>query len=82
MLWPFLFLSSDNLNISSELDVFKPFAFYMMNCTLVHRKQQLLRLMKYVRLPSMRQVELFRCDEVTSFLTEYDECMQLILEAN
>ena len=48
----------------------------------MHRKQQLVRLMKCVRFPFMTQDELFPCIELTSLLKENDECIQMILEAN
>ena len=72
---------SDNLNISSELDVFKA-AIRWIEHNIMHRKQQLLKLMKCVKFPFMTPGELFHCYEVTSLLLENYDCRQMILEAN
>ena len=72
---------SDNLNISSELDVFKA-AIRWIEHNIMHRKQQLLKLLKCVRFPFMTPVELFHCYELTSLLLENNDCRQMILEAN
>jgi len=74
----FIILNSDNLNISSELDVFKA-AIRLIEDGITGRKQQLVRLTKCVQLSFMKQVELLLCNELTSLLEENDECMQMIL---
>ena len=74
-------LSSDRLNISSELDVFKA-AIRWIGYNVMYRKQQLLRLMKCVRFPFMTQGELFQCIKLTDLVKETDECKKMILEAN
>jgi N-acetylneuraminic acid mutarotase len=76
-----IILSGDNLNISSELDVFKA-AVRWIEHNIMDRKQQLLRLMKCVQFHFMTQFELFQCNEFTKLLQENNECMQMILEAN
>ena len=76
-----IILSSDNLNISSELDVFKV-AIRLIAGGIMGRKQQLVRLMKCVRFPLMTQVKLLLCNELTSLLEENVEYMQMILGAN
>lgn len=74
-------LSSDMLNISSELDVFKA-AIRWIGYNVIYRKQQLLRLMKCVRFPFMTQGELFQCIKLTDLIKENDECRKMLLEAN
>jgi len=74
----FIILNSDNLNISSELDVFKA-AIRLIDDGIMGRKQQLVRLMKCIRFPFTTHVELLLCNELTSLLEENDECMQMIL---
>ena len=69
-----IILSSDKLNISSELDFFKA-AIMWVGHNIMHRKQHLIRLMKCVRFPFMTQIELFQCNELTSLLKENDECI-------
>jgi N-acetylneuraminic acid mutarotase len=76
-----IILSSDDLNISSELDVFRA-AIRWIAYNIMDRKQQLLKLMKCVRFPLMTQYELFQCNELTDLLQENKECTQMILEAN
>lgn len=74
-------LSSDRLNISSELDVFKAVIRWI-GYNVIYRKLQLLRLMKCVRFPLMTQGELFQCIKLTDLVKENDECRKMILEAN
>ena len=76
-----IILSSDDLNISSELDVFKA-AIRWIAHNIMDRKQQLLKLMKCVRFPLMTHYELFQCNELTNLLQENKECTQMLLEAN
>ena len=74
-------LSSDNLNISSELVVFKT-AIRWITYDIAQRKQHFLRLMKCVRFPFMTQDELFHCHVLTDLFKEDDGFMKMFLEAN
>ena len=73
----FIILNSDNVNISSELGVFKA-AIRLIEDGIMCRKQQL-RLTNCVPFPFIAQVKLLLCNELTSLLEENDECMQMIL---
>ena len=75
-----IILNNDNLNISSELVVFKT-AIRWITYDIAQRKQHFLRLMKCVRFPFMTQDELFQCNEFTDLLKEDNECMKMFLEA-
>lgn len=70
-------LYSDNVNISSELCVFKA-AIRLIEDGIMCGKQQI-RLTKCVPFPFITQVELLLCNELLSLLEENDECMQMIL---
>ena len=75
-----IILNNDNLNISSELDVFKA-AMRWIAHDIVDRNQHFLKLMKCIRFPFMTQDELFQCNEFTDLLKEDNECMKMFLEA-
>ncbi|CAC5382987.1 unnamed protein product [Mytilus coruscus] len=73
-------LSSDNLNISTELDVFEA-AIRWIAHNIMNRKQYLIRLMQCVRFAYMTPTELFHCNERTDILKGDSLCKQMLLEA-
>ncbi|VDI67343.1 kelch-like protein 1/4/5 [Mytilus galloprovincialis] len=73
-------LSSDNLNISTELDVFGA-AIRWIAHNIMHRKQYLIRLMHCVRFAFMTPTEIFHCNERTDILKGDNQCKMMLLEA-
>lgn len=76
-----MILSRDDLNITSEMEVFKvalEWIAYDMN----DRHRHLAKVMSCVRFPYMNHQELFRCFEVTDLMRECHETRNAILHAN
>ncbi|XP_071134251.1 uncharacterized protein [Mytilus edulis] len=74
-------LSSDNLKIDTELEVFRTAVRWMANNT-EERRKDLMRLMQCVRFGNMTQLEISQCNEFTDLLKDSKLCKQILLEAN
>lgn len=74
-------LSSDNLKIDTELEVFRTAVRWMAHDT-EERRKDLMRLMQCVRFGNMTQLELAQCNEFTDLLKDSKMCKQILLEAN
>ncbi|XP_021343925.1 kelch-like protein 3 [Mizuhopecten yessoensis] len=76
-----MILSRDDLNITSEIEVFRV-ALKWIAHDMNERHKHLSKVMSCVRFPYMNHQELFQCFEVTDLLRECHETRNAILHAN